>query len=85
MGKIKDGGPAFPSHAGDPELTDPRNRISCGGMSLRDWFAGRAMQAFYSSFDARDANTSRDDLIGDAWLFYRIADAMLSAREGSDT
>lgn len=44
------------------------------GMSLRDFFAAKAMQAIISSHD----NTTLDFVSGKA---YQYADAMLAARE----
>ncbi|MFN7611072.1 MAG: hypothetical protein ACK5QX_09095 [bacterium] len=79
--KIDDGGPAFPIP--EQQFTDGVMIVSkqgADGMSIRDWFAGRAMQAFYSSFDARDAHTEETDLRADAEIFYRIVDAMLAER-----
>ena len=76
--KINDGGPAFPCEA---EWKDGQEVWSAArGLSLRDWFAGHAMTAFYSSFDARDASVSEFDLTADARMFYDIADAMLKSR-----
>lgn len=85
MSKINDGGPAFPSHSGDPEMIDPRNRISCGGMTLRDWFAGQALAAMASTPKetteaANAAGMSRTDFVTEC--AYQLADAMLKAREG---
>ncbi len=81
MSKTSNGGPAFPSHAGDPEMTDPRNRISCGGMSLRDWFAGQAlagMCAFHGTYGEGNGPGNN------AARAYEQADAMLAARGGSN-
>lgn len=75
-----DGGPAFPG-----SVRDSRKKLTREpGMSLRDWFAGKAMTAFYSSFDARDAMTTPSDLLADAKMFYDIADAMLEVRRMED-
>ena len=80
---IKDGGPAYPcpSMAGLPngEFLHPE-----GGMSLRDHFAGLAMQgALMTSMslgeiDEADRAQCLDRAAG---LFYQMADAMLRARE----
>lgn len=51
--------------------------ISPPSIELRDWFAGLAMQGMLASGDQHDANTS-SVLSEDA---YKIADAMLKARE----
>ena len=69
MRTINNGGPAFPS-AGDGNETWAHE-----GMTLRDYFAAKAMQANRS----RDSiYSSWDDLASDA---YEIADAMLRAKE----
>lgn len=70
------GGAAFPFSPSDQSTS----HMATNGMSLRDWFAGQAMTAFYSSFDQREGRTSLNDLRADAWLFFEIADAMLAAR-----
>lgn len=45
MNEIEDGGPAFPTdQSPSQEYTDIK-----GGMSLRDWFAGMAMQGMMNS------------------------------------
>ena len=61
--------PAFPSPA------DACHPSSVPGMSLRDWFAGRALAGFM-------ANTRRPMTIAadDATWCYTIADAMLAER-----
>ena len=58
---------AFPN----PHLTDQL------GMSLRDYVAAKAMQAFLSDFEWRQEM----DLNETAFAAYRMADAMLKARE----
>jgi hypothetical protein len=75
MSEIKDGGPAFPDGSqnqwGHPVHT---------GMTLRDYFAAKAMQA--------DMSTYSEDLIYETpeWFearakkWYAVADAMLTAR-----
>lgn len=76
-GKINDGGPAFPSEQGtSPEGT--WNQTFDPGMSLRDYFAIRAL-----SLVPRLIRTelSYDDLAFEA---YALADAMLKAREASN-
>lgn len=62
-----DGGPAFPV---DPSISMHRE-----GMSLRDYFAGLAMQGLV----AGDAEF--DGHIGYAKSAYMFADAMLEARK----
>ena len=59
------GGPAF------PQKTDVN--LSYSGMTLRDYFAAKAMQSF-----VLNKNILLDDA---AELAYKMADAMLRARE----
>ena len=66
---INDGGPAFP-HDGQQNYT--------GGMTLRDYFAARAMQSIVSLLYAGIRASDLDLMARDA---YAIADAMLKARE----
>lgn len=65
----KDGGPAFPSI-----LQANGIRHEQTGMTLRDWFAGRAMAEL-------QWYTDTDENAKQAEMAYRIADAMLAARE----
>ena len=64
-----DGGPAFPHEFKYGDGTVQR----AIGMTLRDYFAARAMQVFL-------ANTETTCEI-DARSAYKVADAMLKARE----
>lgn len=71
--QINDGGPAFPCETyglrNGKETTIPTN-----GMSLRDWLAGQALTMLADpDFSASPEDTAK--------LVYRIADAMLKARE----
>jgi hypothetical protein len=65
-----DGGPAFPGFASDISNGD--------GMSLRDWFAGKAMQGILS---AQVHGLGVEFAEQFAKLAYKQADAMLAARE----
>ncbi|MEE9598027.1 MAG: hypothetical protein V3V96_14735 [Acidiferrobacterales bacterium] len=73
------GGPAFPRPGfyGDEGPSEYDNEPDLG-MSLRDWFAGRAMQGCLAQLPA-------DTPIGTMLLVptyaYMIADAMLAERE----
>ena len=64
---------AFPTHDQDPG-SDPRNRVLTGGMSLRDWFAGMALQGIVAN---PEASGSIEEI---AHYSYRYADAMLAER-----
>ena len=70
----KDGGPAFPHEYGD----------ACPGMTLRDYFAAKAMQGLLACpVDGRDLKTGKlwectADRVAAA---YSYADAMLAERD----
>lgn len=52
------------------------------GMDLRDYFAAKAMQGLLSSLDSKVAyDWSNDAIATDCELYYKIADAMIEARE----
>jgi hypothetical protein len=77
--------PAFP-HTVEYEGSDCGGIVPHGGMTLRDYFAAKAMQAILPMYeDIFDDDTGGDDdrafpelLAKDA---YTMADAMLKARE----
>lgn len=74
--KQPDGGPAFPQHgwSSNPDVVE---RMSGqGGMTLRDWFAGKALSAIVLD-DWEYAKV--------ATIAYKFADAMLAARESEAT
>ena len=50
-----------------------------GGMTLRDYFAAKAMQAYFTD---PNVGFGSDVVEAGARAAYRIADAMLKAREG---
>ena len=81
MNKIKDGGPAFPLPVGDQECC-PRFESGYGGMSLRDYFAAKAMQAYMAAHLAAGTydESAEFDREVSAWS-YETADAMLEARK----
>ncbi|MDU9039959.1 hypothetical protein NHG97_14780 [Pseudomonas corrugata] len=78
MDQQKGGGPAFPV----TQDNDVRTNQSGGtGMTLRDYFAAKAMQALIEGALASDADFPiRENTAGYA---YAYADAMLAAREGA--
>ncbi len=71
-----DGGPAFP-------LTSDAQYYG-GGMTLRDWFAGQALQAIISATCAgqHDPSTKHGKSVEAAMAMdaYLLADAMIAAR-----
>jgi hypothetical protein len=67
---IKDGGPAFACAS---------NHFDQVGMSVRDWFAGMALQGYCARPDLE-----KECQQGFAIAAYDQADAMLTAREGKE-
>jgi hypothetical protein len=63
--------PAFPVVIVDR----PKELAHFNGMTLRDYFAAKAMQ---SIIDQQDAH--RGEVDSAAWMAYRMADAMLKQR-----
>jgi len=85
-------GPAFPTKLmlAIPSPFDSGNipkEVEFPGMSLRDYFAAKAMQGILSSPETKNINGPLDDVpeatVADsiAKNAYFMADAMLSARE----
>jgi hypothetical protein len=72
VGKMNkdDGGPAFPSHG-------TMGEVVCEGMTLRDYFAAKAMQAMASAPIGKFTHSTFSELTGSA---YALADAMLAER-----
>lgn len=79
MSKTTDGGPAFPVPVAEIQgIATHSGEFGAGmtGMSLRDYFAAKAMQGLI----ARDAPSSDEDAPFVAAYAYEMADAMLAAR-----
>lgn len=75
MSSIKNnGGPAFPQM--EPGSAYPNGT----GMSLRDWFAGQAMTGLLAG---AYSDTCRHNLREVPDEAYKVADAMLAAREAA--
>lgn len=74
MSEINTGGPAFP---GQPTLHSPTGyKIEAhNGMTLRDYFAAKAMQGYLI---APDTGWNFDEIVAAS---YKMADAMLEARK----
>jgi hypothetical protein len=70
------GGPAFPQHGFD---NIAERFTSQGGMTLRDYFAAKAMQGIIASEKLGDEEFATPEMYArDA---YKYADAMLKARQ----
>ena len=87
--KIETGGPAFPCH---PEIIPHRDH-DFAGMTLRDYFAAKAMQGMVSSIDGESnyqrlrALAAECGLSVSSWIArdaYKQADAMIKAREANN-
>jgi hypothetical protein len=81
-GERDDGGPAFPVptiSVADREIT---THESTGGMTLRDYFAAKAMQKLIGNVSMEHLATGRPYFKADwaAVAAYAMADAMLKAR-----
>ena len=75
MNEINTGGPAFPSGLIDPSTPEDAIQSLHNGMTLRDYFAAKAMQALI-------ANPTIDTLKPTyAKLAYEYADEMMKARQ----
>ena len=75
--------PAFPHHiVCDKGFSEP---IAEQGMTLRDYFAAKAMQATLSNIEWMKTLAKSNDNLGGSLLVavsaYEVADAMLRARE----
>lgn len=70
MNEINTGGPAFPTK--NYQAVVPLATGYSEGMTLRDYFAAKAMQAMAQKY-SHEGDISRNA--------YKIADAMLKARE----
>jgi len=83
MNKINTGGPAFPHEYFDKQLNQVR---VMHGMTLRDYFAAKAMQFEFKDY-WDDFAKRKDQTIDEYWRndiaesCYAMADAMLTARE----
>jgi len=77
MSNTTTGGSAFPSHGSMGEVTHE-------GMTLRDYFAAKAMQIMWDAYDKGYCGLNNNDapnveIIAEG--AYQMADAMLKARE----
>ena len=77
---INNGGPAFPVHEGPGDPWDKDHRFASTGMTLRDYFAARAMQMHGESLSDIHVESEEewDALVSKR--AYQTADAMLRAR-----
>lgn len=71
---IKDGGPAFP-------ITKDAVLYQCKGMTLRDWFAGKALCSIAGVCLKQGSYGTNNFEFHIAKTAYILADAMLAERE----
>jgi len=71
---MKDGGPAFPQIWLTNDGQGNQKNVGPGGMTLRDYFAAKAMPKLIE-------RSSKIDDFSVGAKAYQIADAMLNARE----
>lgn len=84
--QVDDGGPAFPKTGNFSDAQRSQfDSIDQGGMSLRDYFAAKAIQGIITSPDLmneasafRSGIGARDAIVAFA---YDMADAMIAARK----
>ena len=84
MDNTKTGGPAFPhTNPGYDGNWDKRRQIE--GMTLRDYFAAKAMPTMFRTvFDASDDAVNIGAILEKSTAYaYAMADYMLRAREAS--
>lgn len=72
-----DGGPAFPCEKKHSEITRQDVPVGFPGMTLRDWFAGQALAGILAGRFWEVVKISDNPEAA----AYRMADAMLAARE----
>lgn len=85
--EVNNGGPAFPVPIivqQDTKTEDVFDFVGLSGMSLRDWFAGMALQgdwAAQSTAEGMWSNQVMIEILQDrAVVYYRMADAMLKQK-----
>lgn len=79
MNAINDGGPAFPlpAHIG----ANGEQPFPIYGMSLRDWFAGMALQGMFANSSMIDTFSHHRMMADES---FNVADAMIAASEGKE-
>ena len=85
---MKDGGPAFPTTDYDCTYDSIPRPVNYWGMSLRAWYAGKALTGLLSSFDVLELarlSPDPDGLAGAlATAACGLADAMIAELDKED-
>lgn len=77
MSAADNGGSAFPAYAFDVQS---QQMLAQGGMTLRDYFAGKTMQAMIGKSSGQDSTGGAAGVPLIAKYAYEFADAMLAER-----
>ena len=87
MSEQNNGGPAFPAPQFAVPSDMPREQIvklkNLQGMTLRDYFAAKALPGVYAEFWRTTDHCPPDWELGLAADTYRMADAMLKMRQAT--
>ena len=83
MSNTNTGGPAFPSGLIDPSTPEDAVQSLHNGMTLRDYFAAKALSGFFAAEPPTHSEMKESKTIAEFFAFaaYEYADAMLKARE----
>lgn len=81
MSNTNTGGPAFPSGLIDPSTPEDAVQSLHNGMTLRDYFAAKALQSILNPNPVTGQYALVTDFDDCAITAYKMADAMLKARE----
>jgi hypothetical protein len=85
MNTKDDGGPAFPETTDEWDRDSDRYRpVSIGGMTLRDYFAAKALAPLVRTVQKNGKtgpDAGEDDFVWVARRAYMLADEMLKARQ----
>ena len=86
MNYKNDGGPAFPDQGQRKETNGTWNQQWSPGMSLRDWFAGMALQGLLAAeAHPRSIGTTYELQEQIPEHAYKFADAMIAERNNQTT
>ena len=77
MSAKPDGGPAFPRAMGTiPKLSGPESDFGADGMTLRQWYAGKALSGSeWTQSEDADGKQASAELLANAC--FKIADAFI--------
>jgi hypothetical protein len=79
MTDIPDNPPAFPRTGEGVREGETHPRYDCPGMTLRDWFAGQALNVLGGMYASGEIDVSGSFEVAN--MAYSLADAMLAERE----